>query len=222
MDEYLERSKKFWVSASGFPLDKEKVYPEHGLVQEFNQHTGKVVLEYGCGSGSDTLSYLRRGNIVHFCDIVPENIETTRKNVETAGFAVSAIPHLLDDSANFPIGLYGAIDIISSHGVLHHIIDPYAVMDEFYVLLKPNGLLYIMLYTEVAWNYFEATINQLVKEHHISKEEAFGWCMDTRAPYARPYTEAEGWDLFDSHGFLLEKTTLFNNGFFRTYKGVKI
>lgn len=222
MDDYLERSKKFWVSASDFPLDKEKVYPQHSEVQEFDHHTGKVILEYGCGAGSDTLSYLRRGNIVHFCDIVPENIETTRKNVDTAGFAVSAIPHLLDDSVSFPSSLYGAIDIISSHGVLHHIMDPHPVMDQFYELLKPCGLLYIMLYTEVAGNYFEATINQLVKEHHISREEAFGWCMDTKAPYARPYTEAEGWDLLDSHGFKLMKATLFANNFFRTYKSVKI
>ena len=74
---YIDKSKKFWVSASTFPGDKEAVYPEHGIVQEFDKHTGKLVYEYGCGGGSDVMSYLRRGNKVYATDIVPDNIYLT-------------------------------------------------------------------------------------------------------------------------------------------------
>jgi len=220
--DYLTRSKKYWKTASEFPLNKEEVYPAHSQVQEFDLHHGKCVLEYGCGSGSDTLSYLRRGNRVTALDIVPENITVVKKNAERAGFGDQILATILLQGS-YPIPLQNeTFDIVSSHGVLHHIVNPVPVVEEFYRILKPGGLVYVMLYTEHAARHFSAAIDQLVSTRGISMYESFGWTMDGEGtPYAKPYLEAEGYDLLESVGFKITKTTLFNNDFFRTYKGVR-
>src|SRR4030067_2872760 len=77
--------REFWKKAASYPESKEDYYPEHAAVQEFNQYTGKRVLEYGCGGGSDALSYLRRGNTVAYLDIVPSNVIVTSPRIEAAG-----------------------------------------------------------------------------------------------------------------------------------------
>lgn len=227
-EEYFERSKKYWKCASGFPVEKEKVYPEHTVAHCFDQHHEQYIVEYGCGAGSDTISWLRRNNNVLFCDIVPENIETTKENVLKACFDLGqgpgfgfAMPDLLEQS-NKIAATTDMWDVVSSHGVVHHIVDPHPVMDEFHRILKPGGYIYLMLYTEVAWTYFTATIDQLVQSRGLTKEEAFGWCMDNHGtPYARMYTEADGWDLFNAHGFEVISTYEYNNRFFRTFRGIK-
>lgn len=74
----VHRSRKFWRVASTFPPNKEDVYPEHAIAQEFDSlPANSLVLEYGCGGGSDALSFLRRGHRVVAVDINPNNIAST-------------------------------------------------------------------------------------------------------------------------------------------------
>ncbi len=218
MTDIIVRAREAWQVASTFPLTKEQVYPELVEVQEFNDHHDKEVLEYGCGAGSDALSYLRRGNMVTCCDIVPGNLYAARVNIEKAGFLKSAEFQLLDNSYPLPFD-DDTFDLINSNGVIHHIPEGAKVIREFYNILKPGGLCYVMLYTEMLWKRFESVIKKFQEEFKISEYEAFCWCTDGKGtPYARKYTEAEGIELFEHAGFKVLKTQVYNNSDFRQYK----
>lgn len=216
--------KAFWTVASGFPGNKEEVYPEHADAQEFDKVAGKVILEYGCGGGADTLSYLRRGCSVIYSDIVPANVLKTQKVAAAAGYSSKAKPLLLKQSAVLGVPS-NFVDVVNCHGVLHHIASSATrdeVLREFHRVLKPKGKLYLMLYTEMLWERFEATIASHVSEHSISREEAFGWCTDGRpCPYATCYTTGEATSMLDQCGFFVDSTVVYNGGDFRTFRCTK-
>ena len=215
----LSLDRDFWKVASTFPPNKETVYPAHTRVQQFDLHTGKVVVEYGCGGGSDTESWARRGNAVQAFDIVPINVETTRKRLTLVLPRATVQVTLLEDSA--PLPLEGAsVDIVSSHGVVHHIAPPRhaAVMAEFFRVLRSGGLLYLMLYTELLW----ARCVPHMAGHPAAwePEVRFSYCTDGGG-WARKYTEQEARDFIEGAGFVLEAADLWNNGDFRTYRAVR-
>lgn len=222
MNDYLKKSKESWSRASTFSVNKEDVYPEHTLAQQFDNHHDKDVLEYGCGAGSDTLSYLRRGNVVTACDIVPTNIDTTKRNVLFNGFAEQATFVLLDKSVPLPLG-DSTFDVVTSHGVVHHIINAPDVVKEFYRVTKPGGMCYLMLYSEYLFEHHRDTISHLMLSRGITLEEAFCWCTDGEGtPYATPYTEKEGVKLLEDAGYKYQDCMLWLNGFFRTFRAVKL
>lgn len=224
--DYLERSKKEWARASEFPTNKEHHYPEHTIVQEFDSHKGKLVYEYGIGGGSDLMSYLRRNNRVWGTDIVPENVETSRKRLSEAGFKEGTDFNLvlLEDSYPLPFE-DDFFDIASSHGVLHHIINPDPVVKEIHRVLKPGGLIYVMLYSTILYDHHKelGQIDYFKTQYNISDEEAFCYCTDNvGVPYAIPYSTEMGYDLLERNGFEVLDYNYWLNDFFVTYKGVRV
>jgi len=216
----IERARAHWHRAANYPADKEAVYaPGHASAQEFDAAKGKLVLEYGCGGGSDAMSYLRRGARVWYADVVHSNVAAAGTRIEAAGLSAQAFPLALKASADLSTLATESFDIVSSHGVLHHIVDPVPVIREFHRILKPTGLFYCMLYTEHLERRFERQIADLILAHRISKSEAFCWLTDERGgPYARSYTVSEGTELLKGCGFRVVKTTDYAKGDFRTFK----
>ncbi len=220
MKDYMERSKEAWKVAATFPADKCAVYPEHSLVQEFSQHRDSVVLEYGSGPGADAYEYLKNCNVVFLCDIVASNLDQAKINLTARGIKDNAIYVPLQESYPLPFG-DTTFDVVNSHGVLHHIPDAVEVVKEFYRVLRPGGLCYIMLYTEFLHKVASGLISQLVQEG-LSPEEAFGWFTDGKGtPYSVHYTEETGEQLLTQAGFVVEYHTLYNNDQFRTFKATK-
>jgi len=222
MSDYLEVSKKAWSCASGFPINKEDVYPEHKLVQEFDLHHNKKIYEYGCGNGSDVRSYLKRGNHVIATDIVPGNLETARKYNLEAGFTEDQFNFvLLEDSYPLPFD-DESFDVISSHGVLHHIKNVDPVIKELYRVCKTGGSIYVMLYTDYLWATHWPTMQVYMKNHHIDQYEAFCWCTDGQGtPYARCYTTEEACAFLSDVGFKVIDYNHWLNDLFITVKGEK-
>jgi ubiquinone/menaquinone biosynthesis C-methylase UbiE len=217
-----ERVRECWVRASQFSAVKERVYPEHSQAQEFERNQGKKVLEYGCGGGSDAMSYLRRDCLVWYVDIVPLNVDMTRRRIESIGLSRKSYGLVIEESDKIPVGS-GYFDVISSHGVLHHIEDPVPVLQEFHRLLNKGGLLYVMLYTEHLFEHNKAATQDLLDTKRCETvEEAFGWTTDGEGvPYARHYTEAQGKEFLKAGGFELVSTFEYNNQEFRTFKAVR-
>lgn len=222
---YLERSKEAWKRASEFPVEKETVYPDHTIVQEFGSHIGKKVYEYGCGNGSDMRSYLKRGNYVTATDIVPENLTAARTFNLEAGFNETQFElWLLDKSYPLPFS-DESFDVVSSHGVLHHLREGAdEVAKELYRVLKPGGLIYVMLYTEVMYDHFKGlgTIEKFKTQYQIDEWEAFGYCTDAiGVPYSRYYNTEQGIQFLEQAGFEVVDYTYWLNDMFCTYKGVR-
>lgn len=228
MTAAFEAAREFWVCARHYPANKEDpaVYGvAHTETQEFDRHAGKTVLEYGCGGGADALSYLRRGCDVTFCDIVPANVMTTATRVAAQGAADPpdgrrATATLLTTSAPLPFP-DEAFDVVNAHGVLHHILDPISVVDEFFRVLRPGGWCYVMLYTESLAARCEPVVAGLMTTG-LSREQAFGAVTDgSGCPHARPYTDEEGRRLLERSGFAVDRVMVYNDGDFRTFRGRK-
>lgn len=223
-DEFINKVREGWRFVSTtYVLNKTAVYPEHSDIQEFNDHRNKLILEYGSGVGSDAYEYLRRGNSVVLCDVVPENLAKAKENLDYFGLSENAIFHLMEQSYPLPFK-DEMFDLVNSHGVVHHIPNGQEVVREFYRVLKSGGLCYIMLYSEVLGLHFEPQIKPLMDQNPTikSQEEAFCWLVDGfGTTYAIPYTEKAGRKLLTDVGFEVLKTSTYNNDFFRTYKAIK-
>ena len=198
----IEESRKYWKICArkvGFLLNKNNQYPGHNEIQEFDKHSGKIILEYGCGMGTDAFEYLKRKNVVILTDICPENINMAKYFIVGEHHCYWAIFICLENNVPIPYP-DDFFDIINCHGVIHHVPNPKPIVDEFYRVLKPNGIAYIMLYTE---------------NHSVAKDKNY-----YEGPYTRFYTEEEGIELLKK--FEIEKISLYYNDMFRTFKVRKI
>lgn len=238
---------EFWQIAQTFPPNKEEVYPEHAMAQQFDtEHVrGKTVLEYGCGGGSDTISYLKRGCRVLFADVVHSNVIATSERVRAFGneqraqapatsrdvdaglIDLRAKRSFLQASDDLGRITDETFDVVSAHGVLHHIEDLSLldrVLIEFRRVLKPTGRLYVMLYTRVLYDRYAEQVQELrAKDPSIhSWQEALGHFTDgPGCPWATYYDVEEGYELFRRNGFEVSSTFVYNNGDFRTFRCVK-
>ena len=167
------------------------------------------------------MSYLRRSNRVTYADVVPVNVQTASQRIVAAGLDKGARPCPLGDSSPVPLP-DESFDIVNSHGVLHHIVDPVPVVREFHRLLRPGGLVYVMLYTEhLRWR-LDVRVTQLVTWRGIPEHEALCWLTDEPGcPYATWYTEESGRKLLEDAGFKVDRVALYNNNDFRTFRGRK-
>lgn len=224
VDELL-RARRFWKVAATFPPNKEEVYPEHTIAQEFDSMLPDItVLEYGCGGGSDALSFLRRSCRVTAVDVQPNNVATTelrvREDTDGSVFRTRLTTHVLERSQVIPVGS-ASFDVISAHGVLHHIQRPIVneVVAEFARLLKPGGWLYVMLYTVQLAMEQRETVAKLQKQHGLSYGEALGWAIDGHGcPWAEVYTSGEAATLLASGGFTVRSAYTYHGGLFCTYR----
>ena len=239
----FNRARDYWRIACEFPTDKEEAYPRtaedaghayaNGFLNYLTRPTPGIydgiitpprhVLEYGCGGGSDTISWMKRGHHVTATDIVPENVTSTRNRA--AEYAVAHVGEnwfmpkvvLLTESSPLPFA-DATFDVVSSHGVVHHIVHPLPVLKEFHRVLRPGGRAYVMFYTEHLWATHVATINWLTMSKGLDPHEAFGWCTDGEGtPYSKHYTVLEATKLFQEARFQIVQFVETNKKEFRTF-----
>ncbi len=108
----------------------------------FSEHTGKLVLEVGCGIGTDALEWSRAGNRVVALDYNFPSCQLTRARFKDAG-AEGAF--LNGDAENLPFPS-DAFDLIYSFGVLHHTPGTERAVLEIYRCLRLGGQAIVMLY----------------------------------------------------------------------------
>jgi ubiquinone/menaquinone biosynthesis C-methylase UbiE len=108
----------------------------------FAQSSGKRVLEIGVGMGADYLEWLKAGAIATGVDLSAVSIERARRRCEAAGYK----PDLrVSDAERLPFS-DATFDIVYSYGVMHHSPDTAACVREAHRVLKPGGVLRIMVY----------------------------------------------------------------------------
>ncbi|MBU1229139.1 MAG: class I SAM-dependent methyltransferase [Proteobacteria bacterium] len=108
------------------------------------------VLEVGCGSGIH-MEYIRHGyNEYHFSDSNAGILDVAREKYQNVG--KSHYFHLQDTRAmDFPDNYF---DRVISVYMLEHISDPHKALLEWIRVIKPGGVLSIIIPTEggIAWN----------------------------------------------------------------------
>jgi ubiquinone/menaquinone biosynthesis C-methylase UbiE len=108
----------------------------------FARSGGQRVLEVGAGMGADYLEWLKAGARATAVDLSSASLEQARRRCEMAGYA----PDLqISDAEHLPFP-DNTFDIVYSYGVLHHSPDTPQCIREAGRVLKPSGVLRIMIY----------------------------------------------------------------------------
>lgn len=117
---------------------------------------GKRVLEIGLGLGADSEQIVKRGGLWSGIDLTKESIARVKTR-----FRLRKLPYEKIDVGtvcDLPFET-GHFDIVFSHGVLHHVPEIIKAQEEIARVLKPDGLLIVMLYAKRSINYmFSITI----------------------------------------------------------------
>jgi ubiquinone/menaquinone biosynthesis C-methylase UbiE len=142
------------------------------------------VLDWGCGWGQISDMMLRRG------------LEVTSFEYDDAVDAptvapLERFPHIRAHRSPEPVELPFAdaeFDAVLGCGVLEHVMDPNASLDELRRVLKPGGTLYVYKLPN-RLSYLEWIARRIGIYHHGV------------GPYDKLYTLAEGRDLIERHGY---------------------
>ena len=111
---------------------------------------GSLILEVGCGLGSDGLKLLRSGYRVVETEIAPGSLGEARRLHHDHGFSDSCA-HLLADAENLPFaeGTFDGAFMVAS---LHHLQEPVSCLREIRRVIKPGGI--FVLGTELnSWQH---------------------------------------------------------------------
>lgn len=108
------------------------------------------VLEVGCGIATDGARFARAGAIYTGVDASGRALELAERRFglerlrgSFARASATALP-FADD----------AFDLVYSHGVIHHIDDTQAAVDEMRRVLRPGGAAIVMVYHRSSLNYY--------------------------------------------------------------------
>jgi len=112
------------------------VYPLEYAYALLGDARGRIVLDFGCGSGENSLLLARRGARVIGVDISEPLVRLARRRLEVNGLAGGA-RFVVGSAHDLPLG-EGTVDIVLGIAVLHHLnLD--AAAREVHRILKPGG-----------------------------------------------------------------------------------
>lgn len=98
---------------------------------------GKLVLDYGCGRGESSLTYLMQGAVVRGIDISPVYVEEANLNAKKSGCPSERYQFLVMDAHALDFE-DDTFDVIIGEGILHHL-DADVALREIHRVLKPGG-----------------------------------------------------------------------------------
>ncbi len=113
----------------------------------FREPEGKHLLDAGCGTGHGIIQIRHQapGAEVHAFDFSTKSLELARQRVEAMGGEPVTF-HEMDilELTSLP----GQFDAIFCSGVVHHTANPIRALIQLKSKLKPDGVLYLMLYSQ--------------------------------------------------------------------------
>lgn len=209
----MEINNNIWSQAQKF--NQNEALEWESVMNIAEDLEGKNVLDFGCGAGRDLIAISVTCANIYGIDLLQSNISAAIKKFSDSNL-VAEFKQLDENNAiqyenNF-------FDFIMSNGVLHHIKDVDFVMSELYRVIKPGGIMYIMLYTEDLFLYHLNSIENMLKNMpEKTWQRCFGELTD-KCNYSTFYSVTEALRLFIAHRFQLIEARNYHNNQFRIYK----
>lgn len=126
---------------------------QYPLFEEFmdlyGDHSGEVLLDYGCGPGDDVTGFLLWSKVakVIAMDVSGKALGQLRHRIALHEFDLSRVEliRITDSQGKIPLAAE-SVDWIQCGGVLHHTTHPQQIVEEFKRVMKPGAQGRLMLY----------------------------------------------------------------------------
>ena len=163
----------------------------------------EIVLDYGCGPGTDMVAFFLNSNPqkVIGIDISLKALKFASKRLSMHGITSDKVELIrISDSDNSIPLADKSIDFIYSVGVLQHTSNPSAILGEFHRILKDDGNIWVMVYNRnsIIFHLKVAYRDRILNGRlaNLSIEEAFSKSTDsTDTPISRCYCSSEFADM---------------------------
>lgn len=135
-------------------VEKKKYFVEPHIKEfaNFSQWKGKKVLEIGCGIGTDAVNFARNGAIYTGIELSNKSLDITKQRFDV--FRLSGTFYNMSGEEDMSFLGENSFDLIYSFGVIHHSPNPKKIVVNMHRLLKPFGVLKIMVYADNSWKKF--------------------------------------------------------------------
>lgn len=167
---------------------------------------GLTVLDYGCGPGHDLIGFATFSKPARLigADISRVSLQEAEDRLKLHQYQAELIT-INPDTPKIELESE-SIDHISSSGVLHHIENEKAVLEEFYRILKKGGSARIMVYNyQSIWMHLYTAYTKRIYENKfndVNIREAFARTTDGEScPIAKCYRPEEFIQIAESVGF---------------------
>jgi SAM-dependent methyltransferase len=181
---------------------KSFVEPHIPTFAQFDRWPGKKVLEIGCGIGTDTINFARRGAQVTAVDLSEKSLEIARGRSIVYGVQnqVRFVSGNAEELSLFvPVEPY---DLIYSFGVIHHTPRPELVLQQLRQYARSGTTLKIMVYHRYAWKVMWILLTEGKGQFwKLSELVARNSEAQTGCPITYTYTRREVRELCEHHGF---------------------
>jgi SAM-dependent methyltransferase len=148
------------------------------------QIAGRVVIDFGCGEGNESVEMARAGARVIGVDIRESALETARAQADRAGVA---------DRCRFCFDPDERADVVVSIDSFEHFADPLGVLRRMYELLRPGGKVLASFGPTWLHPYGGHLFSMFPWAHLLFSERALiRWRSDIRSDGATHFAEVEG------------------------------
>jgi ubiquinone/menaquinone biosynthesis C-methylase UbiE len=113
---------------------------------EFSKWKGKIVLEIGCGIGTDTINFARAGAQVTAIEYSEESLNIAKQRAKVFNLPIKFYHADAETlSKTVPVERY---DLVYSFGVIHHTPHPEKAISEIKKYMDKNSVFKIMVYNK--------------------------------------------------------------------------
>jgi ubiquinone/menaquinone biosynthesis C-methylase UbiE len=184
----------------GRPADfgQEIVRRRARLANRSTQFDGKIVLDFGCGNGAQTLAFAQHRCRIIAADISHESLQTLTGVVDQE--SVSTILPVLYDGLHLPLARE-TVDLLLSFEVLEHVQSEFATLHEFGRVMRP-GAEAIISVPNKAWIFETHGAHlPLLPWHRVPFVSWLPSLLHRRIARARIYRKQNIQQLLRAHGF---------------------
>lgn len=185
--------KRYWPGGQNVPMSNGDPYAERGVSKLktlfgddiFDQLRGKVILDFGCGDGSNAIELAQNGcTRVIGLDIREHILEKARRTAESAG---------VSDRCIFTSQWSEPVDVILTTDAFEHFAEPAKMLALMGALLKPDGYLLV----EFGYPWYHPlgghTFSVFPWAHFVFTESALmRWWSDFKTDGATRFHEIDG------------------------------